>query len=332
MQTIFLGVHGSHLYGLNTPESDWDYKGIFIPSVPDMIMGTGKQIINHSTGNDSSKNSKDDIDTEMLSLQKFINLACSGEPYVMDMLHTTPEWTLQSSPVWEYIQRNRDKFYCTNMKAYLGYVMKQASKYGVKGSRLSALREVMHAMTTIPDNKLESLGEGIRGVKSVPARLREPNNLPTNEFCFWEYAGEQKMYYVVLGRKYMPGIKVSEFRVAVKKLWNEYGERARKAEQNNNIDWKALSHALRGGMQLKEIYTNGTITYPLKDKPVILAVKRGKLPFAEVQELLEHTVHDVESLVAQAKKNGMRAAPDKEFWDSFVKDVYMDTVENYFRK
>jgi len=30
MNTIFNGVFGSHLYGLNTPTSDKDYKGVFM--------------------------------------------------------------------------------------------------------------------------------------------------------------------------------------------------------------------------------------------------------------------------------------------------------------
>ncbi|MGZ7230903.1 hypothetical protein ACXWOM_10615, partial [Streptococcus pyogenes] len=70
-------------------------------------------------------------------------------------------------------------------------------------------------------------------------------------------------------------ITVAEMKYSLTKLWNEYGERARKAEANEGVDWKALSHALRGGLQLQEIYTTGDLVYPLKDAEFIKKVKAG---------------------------------------------------------
>ena len=32
--------HGSHLYGLNTPNSDIDYKGIFMPDLNELLLET----------------------------------------------------------------------------------------------------------------------------------------------------------------------------------------------------------------------------------------------------------------------------------------------------
>ncbi|QQV91959.1 hypothetical protein vBKpMFBKp34_100 [Klebsiella phage vB_KpM_FBKp34] len=58
METIF----GSHLYGLNTPNSDTDYKGIFIPDAKDILLGKAPKTIQSSTGDKHSKNTKDDID------------------------------------------------------------------------------------------------------------------------------------------------------------------------------------------------------------------------------------------------------------------------------
>lgn len=332
MKKIFYGIHGSRLYGTDTPESDEDYKGIFIPDTRDLICGRVKEIISRSTGEEHKKNVAGDVDDEMLSLRKFVNLAIQGETYIMDMLHTPDDKTLITSDIWKYIQRHRDMFYSTNMNAYLGYVMKQASKYGVKGSRVAALREVVEYMNTVGDEKMEQVAPNARGVKAVPARVKDiAHGLPRNEFCFFlndERANHT--FYLLMGRKYMQTITVKEFRGAVMKLWKEYGDRARAAELNNNIDWKALSHAYRGGVQLKEIYNTGTLVYPLAERETILKIKQGELPFKEVQELLEDTVHEVELKVEQAKLNGMRTAPNQEFWTNFVDQVYMDAAHDYF--
>lgn len=332
MNTVFYGYHGSYLYGTNTESSDVDYKGIFIPEVKDMICGNVKDILSYSTGEEHAKNKKGDIDVEMISLRKFINLAIQGETYIMDMLHTPDDKTIITSDVWKYIQRHRDMFYCTNMKAYLGYVMKQASKYGVKGSRVAALRQVVEYMETVSDSKVEQLGENVRGLSVQQLRVKDiANGLPRNEFCFFETDERSNhTFYVLMGRKYMQTITVKEFRAAVNKLWKEYGDRARAAEMNQGIDWKALSHAYRGGVQLKEIYKTGDLVYPLADREMIVKIKQGRLPFKEVQQLLEDTVHEVELLVENAKRNGMRSSPSHEFWQNFVNQVYMDEAHRYF--
>ena len=51
----------------------------------------------------------------------------------------------------------------------------------------------------------------------------------------------------------------------IEKFCEEYGKRARLAAENRDIDWKAISHALRAAFQIKEILTAGTITFPLKE-------------------------------------------------------------------
>ena len=35
---VYLSQYGSHLYGLDTPSSDLDFRGIYIPSINDIIL------------------------------------------------------------------------------------------------------------------------------------------------------------------------------------------------------------------------------------------------------------------------------------------------------
>lgn len=334
MKTVIKSYFGSHLYGTSTPESDVDYKEIFIPDARQIMTDSVKNHMTMNTNDSYQRNTKDDIDHELFSLKQFLKLASKGETVALDMLHTPPECIVLSElpQVWEFIYANRSRFYTTDMKAYLGYVRKQAAKYGVKGSRVAALREVVEVLDKTEDNifEISSMGQYKRRtrVKDIMSTL------PVNEFCQWintkDDKGGEQVFYEVLGRKFQASISVEMMKTSIYKLDEEYGERARQAEQNEGIDWKALSHALRGGFQLEEIYSTGDLKYPLKSAKLLKEVKAGNIPFKEVQQLLESVVSNVERLAEVARKNGMPSEPDMKFWDDFVEKVYLENVKGYY--
>ena len=107
---------GSHLYGTNTPESDTDYKGIFIPSAKAICLGNIPKSINLSSNQGAEKNSAEDIDAEIYSLHHFIHLACKGETVALDMLHTNDDCLKVTSTIWMDLQRQRGQFYTKNLK------------------------------------------------------------------------------------------------------------------------------------------------------------------------------------------------------------------------
>ena len=336
MRTVMKGYFGSHLYGTSTPESDVDFKEIFVPHPRDILLGTAMNHTNLNTNNTATKNTKDDVDHELYSLKYFFKLAAEGETVALDMIHTPADLVVKSDlpDVWKFIQDNRSRFYTTNMKAYLGYVRKQASKYGVKGSRLAALRGVLAIVNQIPEQWVDYQEDG--STKQRRTKVEDiKHRLPENEFCEWVFHNHEKTgpqtFYTVLGRKYQTTLSLIELKQSLNKLDAEYGERARKAEANEGIDWKALSHAYRAGYQLKEIYQTGDLVYPLKNASIIKAIKAGDMPFKVVQDLLENTVDEVEVLAIQAAKNGMPAKVDMKFWDKFVEEVYLDNHNSYYR-
>ena len=332
MKIVMETVFGSHLYGLNTPTSDKDYKGIFLPHPRDILLGKAPKTIDTSTGDKSSKNTVDDIDRQLYSLPKFISLACDGDTVALDMLHADDSKLIANSEIWQYIRANRWRFYTTELTGLFGYVRKQAAKYGVKGSRLAALREIYDVLQGLEDTRNvrmpSNLGDAIHRVKVGEVS----DKFPTNEFCRFVTDTTQKAgcqdFYEVLGRKFQSTITVAEMKKSVYKLWDEYGERARQAEANNGIDWKALSHALRGGLQLISIYKHGDIVYPLEESQLLKEVKAGIKPFSFVQEKLEEVMGEVERLAAVST---YPKEVDREFWNDFIERVYRDHVVGYYK-
>jgi len=321
MNIIFRCIHGSHLYGTNTPESDMDYKGVYLPTLDQLLLGNAPKCISTTTGKAHSKNTKEDIDDSMYSLPYFIYLCCQGETVALDMLHadTYPDMILETSEVWRDLVAHKELFYTKNMKAFLGYCRKQAHKYGVKGSRMGAL---------------EALVEAIKGGDShkwmidrqVPVKLGDRRDqLPINDYCFFSKSpmneqGKETEFYHVLGAKYQLSITMEEFKGLMDKKWLQYGERSRLAKENKGIDWKAISHALRAAYQLRGIYEDGGFNYPLDQAWILNEVKAGNWDFVEsVSPHLDNMIKEVEEL---AENSSYPDKVDVEFWDEWLLETY----------
>ncbi len=322
--------HGSHLYGLNTENSDVDYKGVFLPTIEELVLGNAPGEYRSSTGDQNSKNGAGDIDEVYFSLHKFLKMAADGETIALDMLHCNNKNMITGSNIWDMLVENRSAFYTKNMKAFLGYCKQQAHKYGVKGSRLAAIKdafEYLDVKLAENDNNLcmndPYILFGLGGLSEVhPEYIRYmPEGFYKNDKFV------PKPMFEVCGAKYDLSTKVSYVSEQLKLKYNSYGERARMAENNEGIDWKAISHAIRAGLQLKEIYQTGDLQYPLKDREFILEVKKGQLDFTTiVQPYLEHLVDEIEDMaeVSELPNKVNR----KESVENFILMCYLGVEDN----
>lgn len=329
MQLLAKFVHGSHLYKLNTPESDMDYKGVYMPSVQDMFMGNVKDTINMSTNKTNEKNSRGDVDYEVYSLQKFVSLLCKGEMVTFDMLFAeedcveyydkngnviTDKYQLFDNPVWLLRNSYRHYFCHSDMKAYLGYCRKQAAKYGIKGSRLSSLRDVKTTLEECLYKYGDIYPERLSFIKS---------ELPTNEYLQFEYD-----HYEVLGKKHQWTTSIGDFIERIDAEIDRYGNRAILAEKNEGIDWKAVSHAFRAGYQIQSMLLTGEMFVVLPDehREFILEVKTGRLDWlTEVKPRLEELMDMVDS-VAQENPKNLPEKPDVDY----INKVLVEFIADYY--
>lgn len=311
MDLLFKTKFGSHLYGLDTPNSDTDYKGIYMPTLSQLLLGTWPKSIRTSTGTAHTKNTSEDIDEEYYALPYFIKLAVEGDTTALDMLHANKSSTLVTSPLWEELKSRRKEFYSRDMKALVGYARSQAAKYGMKGTRLATMQDVL--------NKSKHLVGKLRDVVHL---------LPQNEYCKVVLEPEnakQQPYYEVCGKKFLLNTQVQDLQFLMQEQLDKYGERARLAQANEGVDWKALSHALRVAYQMKSVYEDGDFEYPLKQSYFLRLVKAGEVDFSEVKQVLESTLERVEEL---AKFSYMREKVNRATWDQWLLDKYW---EEYFR-
>lgn len=323
---------GSHLYGTDTENSDLDLKSVFIPTKEELLSRNHPRTIQDKRPKKhGEKNTKDDVDIEMISLDRFMELLLEGQTVALDMLFAPLEnftedgLTAYNGPegkIWKEIVENKERFLSRNVTAFVGYARKQAAKYGVKGSRIAAVREVLNLFKQLPPHSkvgeheaaIDALVESTKEYISMEKTpLIEVVELPAHK------DGPLAKYLSCCGRKVQFSNKVIDAIKVYQRVFDEYGTRALQAESNKGVDFKALSHAVRVNSEAIELLSTGKITLPLPNRELILKIKKGEIPYNDIAHMIETGLMDLE----EARKNStLRETPDKEWADQFVANIY----------
>jgi hypothetical protein len=291
MRTVF----GSNLYGTNTPTSDFDYKSVFIPSARDIILQRAKGVVSNSTKTDNTiKNSLEDVDDELFSLYKLMQMLNAGDMIATELLFVPQEKLLVTSPLWNSLVTNRHLLISKEIKGFKGYVSKQVSKYGVKGSRVAAVRLV-----------LESFDACATQTKIGDYSDYWENLSKTSEFInvvdVPQPSGKSMLHLEVCGRKLPYTVSVKEGINVIQKLFDNYGARALQAENNEGVDWKSVHHAIRVSEQAIELLTTENITFPRPNAEDLLKIRKGSYTFKIIQERLEENMIIIDNLSTSSK-------------------------------
>ncbi|UCE64951.1 MAG: nucleotidyltransferase domain-containing protein [Candidatus Zixiibacteriota bacterium] len=305
---IFMCEFGSHLYGTNTENSDRDYKGVFVPAKEDCYLNRIPKSLLHTTKKDNAqKNDQNDIDIELYSIQNFLKLLSRGDTGALDILHASsnPRSVIGTSNCFQYLYEHRSDFYTKNLKAFVGYCRTQAAKYGIKGSRLNDSKRVL--------DFLESKNPNDRMVSHW-------DSLPTGEHLKY-IEDDIGAMYEVCGRKIQPTVTIGYALNIVRKFYDNYGKRAQKAANNEGIDWKAVSHALRCAHQMKSIYETGDILFPLKESEDLIKIKKGEMDYTtQVAPMLDNLMDEVEEL---CEKSTLPKKVDIKKWERWLLKLYL---------
>lgn len=129
-------VVGSRLHGLDTPTSDWDYRGIHISPLKKVLSPFKKQ-----------KNTtwiEGDEDNTSYELAEFCKLATKGNATILEVFFS--DQIIETSPIHQEMRENWAKFMSTKdfVNASRGYAHNQYNKFynfedvGIKGQERTA--------------------------------------------------------------------------------------------------------------------------------------------------------------------------------------------------
>lgn len=317
---------GSHLYGTATAASDRDFKAVYIPSARDILLQRVQPVVSITRDKlPGEKNLPGDIDREAYSLQRYLELLGEGQMVAIDMLFAPDSaMTRIPSPVWRKITASTDRLLTRKSSGFLRYCQQQAHKYGIKGSRVAAARQALDLLLALEARYGSAAKLAVAEVE-IAALVAS-----TEHMTLRDVAGPGPYpirHWEVSGRKAPFTSSIKSAREVMEHLVAAYGERARQAERNDGIDWKALSHAVRVGRQGIDVLINGRVQFPLPYAPHLLAIKRGELPYQQVREEIEQLLVDVE---AAADRSSLPMELDQSFIDDLVSRAYFEQVKREF--
>lgn len=313
---------GSHVYGTNVPTSDLDFKAIHVPAAEDILLQRVKPSINTKTKRDSSqRNGPEDIDFESFSLQKFMSMLLEGQTVALSMLFTPDQWIIERSEEWDEICEQRHRWLHRKVSAFAGYCRQQANKYGIRGSRVAASRTAMTwAERMIDAHGLRAkLRDHWPEVEELAARGLEHVAIVSGT-----HADDQPVRFLeVCNRKIQEHATFKEAHAICKRVFDEYGHRAILAETNQGVDWKACMHAVRVSHKAQELLMHRTISYPRPEADLLLAIRKGELPYKQVADMLETGLDRLEKC---AKASTLPDQGDLDSAETLVLDVYRRAI------
>lgn len=328
MKILVKAVAGSHLFGTNTETSDKDFKGIFLPEANDILLGKFDQTIHQHTNNQvGQKNTKDDVDIEFYSLDKFLKMLYQGQTVAWELLFTPDEMILEAHPLWKEIQAATPLFLNKRVDSFIGYCKQQAHKYGIRGSRMNTLETVLEILKTYMYVDMKDCGNGY-----IQTSWKSKSTL--GDILFDDYDKIIKLEHTerildkngkdlvnICGRKFGLDTNLQYVIQPLQKYYDEYGLRSRLAKENSGIDWKALSHAVRVCMQAISLLSQDKIELPMnhRDVKLLKEIKAGELSFERVADIIESYQDLMQDAVLMSK---LPEEPNLQAFQDVQKRIY----------
>jgi len=316
---IYLAEAGSHRYGTSTPDSDEDADGLFVAPRSKLLLGERIDHLKFTTKEDKDKNTSDDIDIKLYSVQYFLkNLLKKCDTNAIDILysHTNESTVLQSTGYVDEIFNNKNRLLSiTNIMkfSYTAFSISQAKKYGIKSNKLGLMRHICNYLE-LP--KFEVPLDSMRLEECIDDLL---HFVPKSEFISLKTINNSK-FLLLDGKLHQLSIMMDEFKNRIQSEYEKYGKRTRLAEQKEGVDWKSLSHSLRGIFQMEELYNDGGIKFPLKQCQLLRDIKTGKYSFGVVEEFISDGLERLESLKIEG--SAFKGKRDEAFIDNLILNIY----------
>jgi uncharacterized protein len=300
---VFDCISGSNAYGLATPESDVDVKGVFILPEEDYFGLTYVEQVNNETN-----------DIVYYELRRFVELLSKSNPNMLELLYTPADCVRKIHPVFQKLKSmNLLSKQCK--ESFGGYAMTQVRKAkGLNKKILNPVEKerkgvlnfcfVAHEQGAIPVmdflemNKMDQLACGL---SRIP-HMQEMYGLYYGETSYKGINRKESANDVSLSSipKGMDPIAIMSFnRSAYSKYCNDYKEYWEWVEKRNdtryqntldhgkNYDAKNMMHTIRLLTMCEEIGRSGRLNVRREDREYLLSIKKGEFQYEELVAISE---------------------------------------------
>lgn len=317
---LFMTLHGSRLFGVEQPDSDWDAKAVRLPPANDLLLGDRTALTPVET-------KFDDAEVTVHSLQHLLTMLEQADTNAIDVLYAarSQHGLLAATPLGERLLASLDisRLVTRDLTGALGYAKNQARKYSRKGDCLALLQ----ALAALLDNRSTSTGDSldVHDQESFQALKDHLANLGLSVEGELEYeerpgkSGGVQRFVKVAGKSLDLNAKSAYNHRVLESTANHYGERARQAQAADGRDLKAWYHALRVTNQALELHQTGTLTFPRPDAPLLREVRAGQHDNDQLRDLLDNRIAEVEQA---AQASALPTQYDRQHARELVLNLY----------
>lgn len=258
---------GSHLYGTDTPSSDLDFAGIFIPS-EEYVLGLKRcdqvEWKTNSCGS-GKRNGPADIDRTFYSLPKYTHLAAGCNPNIIELLFAPEPWDVVTSinkQFGEELVAARKLFLSQRIrKTFVGYARSQRMKLVTKKDRLDAIRASREAFSRTMWYQEEQ-----SEVLLFPHQVKGVGGSVYHTF-------EKGQTRDLVARR-------------LDEMEQEYGTRI-KSVQDFGYDTKFAAHLIRLLNEGIDLLTTGELRFPLPNRDLYKQIRQGDYSLEELLSMAD---------------------------------------------
>lgn len=309
---------GSRLYGTNTPDSDVDTRGVFLPP-KDYVFGFLRNCF---------KVEDKETDTMYHEMKSFFKFAMKCNPNIIEYLFIPPDQMLHSSPEWRLIVMNRDLFLSNKAKnTFSGYAFAQMKRikhhrawllhppkkkpvredFGMSTNDKSCLsKSEIGAFNEIIAAYLQQIGSyhilkdqlfDLNKTHNYKAIIKNTTNL--NFDAVKKIVPFDDNIMMALEKEKAYGSALVQWQHYQNWLKHRNPYRA-ELEAKFGYDTKHGLHLYRLVEECRELMTTGNITFPRPDREHLLAIKDGIYTFEQLMEKFKKVNDELEEILKQS--------------------------------
>ena len=291
----FESVSGSQLYGTDTPESDLDTRGVFLPPMEFTLNPfLDADVFDKFEGEDRV----------LYSMSKFFKLSYENNPNILELLYVPDDKVLFMSDAWELVVENRELFLSKRVaKKFMGYAFGQLARleahrrWFVNPPNRKPLREDF-GLNHTPDVSMVWL-ESLKNTMNFSILKPEYADMARREMAYRDEKRDWDNY----------------------KKWKETRNPARRgSEEMYGYDTKFAMHVFRLMEEGRQLLLNHEVEFPLHNAEFLLGVRRGSMSYKEMMEMADSLKEDFE------RWNRDSSLPDNPDMWALV-DLYMKVLE-----
>jgi hypothetical protein len=296
-------ITGSYLYGTNTENSDTDYQGIFIGNIDNYfgLKDIEEVSDNFISKNEFGKNNTDAIDSKYYEIRQFFKLALQNNPNIIELLFINKENIIFKNKYFNKIQENRDKFLSSKeiRKRFIGYAYGQKHKMIVKLENYDIFTEAYDILNNSDKKFL----------------------VDEDKFNVFKFKNNSNKEYKVADIFIPRNISVKRAKDLLQERLKRVGNR-KELILKHGFDTKFASHTIRILYEGIELLKTKNLEFPLKERNLILDIKKGKYTCNEViimSEELEKEINDLNIIEFKQDYN-------------FVNDMLINIIKDFLIK